>query len=118
MAANEVSAFVCAWAVSGEPNSSETTGSVAEASPHFIKALLLTFNVEPMFLRSFMKGDQSNRNFRFRSLARTSYAPPALDTTNLAQEQHPTGIVRFRRPSPENGIIVNWKSTVLKRREA
>jgi hypothetical protein len=52
MAANEVSAFAFAWAwaISGEPSSSETTGSVAEASPHFIKALLLTFETEPMFV--------------------------------------------------------------------
>jgi hypothetical protein len=47
-AANDVSVLACAWAVAGEFNRSETTGSAAEASPHFIKALLLTFDMEPI----------------------------------------------------------------------
>src|SRR5260370_29921594 len=42
-----------------------------------------------------------NRNFRLDLFFRASYASPELDTTHLPQEQAPTRMASFWRPSPD-----------------
>jgi hypothetical protein len=86
---------------------------VAEASPHFIKALLLTFGVEPIFCAPLEKENPSTQNFRFRSAARRSFAVLRRHRELGNNAEH--NDVRNAPATPETAVAANQCNTCLRR---